>query len=75
MASALGLPHRNTDQDAVVSPVQKLRAMLEQKDKIVVCPGVFDGLTARIALQAGFDCLYMVRHQSTNARWVANICV
>lgn len=44
----------------MASPVQKLRAMLEDKDKIVVCPGVFDGLTARIALNTGFECLYMV---------------
>jgi len=27
---------------------------------MVVCPGVFDGLTARLALAAGFDALYMV---------------
>lgn len=29
------------------------------KDDIIVCPGVYDGLTARIALQVGFDALYM----------------
>lgn len=46
----------------MASPVEKLRAMLAEKDKIVVCPGVFDGLTARIALDTGFECLYMVRH-------------
>ena len=50
----------------MASPVQKLRAMLEEKDKIVVCPGIFDGLTARIALKAGFECLYMVCNQRTN---------
>lgn len=38
-----------------------LRKMLADKDKIIVCPGIYDGFTARIALQAGFDCLYMVR--------------
>jgi len=38
----------------------KLRAMLTQDDKIIVCPGVYDGLTARIVLSEGFDCLYMV---------------
>lgn len=38
----------------------KLRELLAKKDSILVCPGVYDGLTARIALQAGFDCLYMV---------------
>ena len=39
---------------------QKLRALMEEPDKIILGPGVYDGLTARIALQAGFDCLYMV---------------
>ena len=43
-----------------ISPVQKLRALMKEPDKIILGPGVYDGLTARIALQAGFDCLYMV---------------
>lgn len=43
--------------------VAKLRALLADKDKIIVCPGVYDGFTARIALREGFDCLYMVRWQ------------
>lgn len=34
--------------------------MLAEKDKVVVAPGVYDGLTTRIALETGFDCLYMV---------------
>ena len=38
----------------------RLREMLEDPSKIIVCPGVFDGLTARLALAAGFDALYMV---------------
>jgi hypothetical protein len=43
-----------------MAAVKKLRAWLAEKDNIVVCPGVYDGLTARIALSAGFECLYMV---------------
>ena len=39
----------------------RLRELLANKDKIIVCPGVYDGLTARIAIRQGFDCLYMVR--------------
>ncbi|CAK7234867.1 hypothetical protein SBRCBS47491_009094 [Sporothrix bragantina] len=39
----------------------KLRALLAEPGKIVVGPGVYDGFTARIALKAGFDCLYMVK--------------
>ncbi|KAI0393903.1 carboxyvinyl-carboxyphosphonate phosphorylmutase [Xylariaceae sp. FL0594] len=37
----------------------KLREMLADPDKIIVCPGVHDGLTARMALHVGFDALYM----------------
>lgn len=33
---------------------------MEEKAVLVV-PGVYDGFSARIALQVGFDCLYMVR--------------
>ena len=37
------------------------RARVEDpKGAIVVCPGVYDGFSARIALDVGFDCLYMV---------------
>jgi 2-methylisocitrate lyase-like PEP mutase family enzyme len=39
--------------------VTRLRELLADKSKIVVCPGVYDGFTARIALKEGFDCLYM----------------
>lgn len=35
--------------------------MLADPDKFIACPGVYDGFTARIALQEGVDCLYMVR--------------
>jgi 2-methylisocitrate lyase-like PEP mutase family enzyme len=37
----------------------KLRRFLQQDGKTVFCPGVYDGITARIALNTGFDCLYM----------------
>lgn len=37
----------------------RLRELLAQPDKLVACPGVYDGLSARIALREGFDCLYM----------------
>lgn len=44
-----------------LTAVQKLRVMLSDPEKFIVCPGVYDGYTARIALQEGADCLYMVR--------------
>lgn len=43
-----------------MAAVKKLRTWLAEKDNIVVCPGVYDGFTARIALSVGFKCLYMV---------------
>jgi hypothetical protein len=39
---------------------RRLREMLQDPSKVVVCPGVFDGLTARLALAAGYEALYMV---------------
>ena len=41
------------------SAATKLRAVLKT-DGIIVAPGVFDGLSARIALDVGFDAIYMV---------------
>ncbi|TLD19345.1 Carboxyvinyl-carboxyphosphonate phosphorylmutase [Venturia nashicola] len=40
------------------SAAERLREPLTRKE-LLVCPGVYDGLTARIALREGFDCLYM----------------
>lgn len=36
-----------------------LREQLADSTKLIICPGVYDGLTARLALAAGFDTLYM----------------
>lgn len=44
---------------AVHSGATKLRRRLEENTDIIVCPGVYDGFSARIALQVGFDALYM----------------
>lgn len=44
-----------------MTAVEKLRSMLADPNKFLSCPGVYDGFTARIALQEGVDCLYMVR--------------
>lgn len=47
---------------------KQLRQLLSDPEKIVALPGVFDGLTARLALAAGFDALYMASHQNTKLR-------
>lgn len=38
----------------------KLREQLAKEDSIIVCPGVQDGLSARVCLDEGFEYLYMV---------------
>lgn len=35
--------------------------MIDETDELIVCPGVYDGLSARIAIRVGFSALYMVR--------------
>lgn len=44
---------------APTSSSLKLRQMLADPNKIIVCPGVYDGYTARMALASRFDALYM----------------
>jgi methylisocitrate lyase len=45
----------------LVSAATKLRRTLEDPQSFIAAPGVYDGLSARIALSVGFDALYMVR--------------
>lgn len=53
---------------AQLKAANKLRQMLAEPDKITVCPGVHDGLTARMALHVGFDALYMVSNRNPFAK-------
>ncbi|KAJ9301875.1 hypothetical protein DTO271G3_741 [Paecilomyces variotii] len=41
------------------SAATTLRRTLEDPNSFIVAPGVYDGFSARIALQTGFDALYM----------------
>ncbi|KAK6428275.1 hypothetical protein LTR95_015583 [Oleoguttula sp. CCFEE 5521] len=50
------------------SGAARLRELLADQQKVIVCPGVYDGLTARIAINAGFDCLYMTGAGTTASR-------
>lgn len=45
-----------------LAPATRLRRLIENPDELLVCPGVYDGFSARIALQTGFDALYMVSY-------------
>jgi hypothetical protein len=58
--SSISAPN-NSNGAQPMSAVQKLRSLLADPDKFIACPGVYDGFTARIVLQEGVDCLYMVR--------------
>jgi hypothetical protein len=49
-----------TKVDLSLPAATRLRQLLAEKD-MIVAPGVYDGFSARIALDVGFDCLYMVK--------------
>ncbi|KAL1614810.1 hypothetical protein SLS54_009467 [Diplodia seriata] len=42
----------------------RLRKMLEETDDLIVAPGVYDGVSARAALEVGFNALYMVSQRT-----------
>ncbi|KAI9661822.1 MAG: hypothetical protein M1821_009061 [Bathelium mastoideum] len=37
----------------------RLQRMIKETNELIVCPGVYDGLSARTAIEVGFDSLYM----------------
>lgn len=50
----------NSVADLPASGATKLRKMLFETNELIVCPGVYDGLSARTAMELGFSALYMV---------------
>lgn len=46
----------------------KLRKMLFETNELIVCPGVYDGLSARTAMELGFSALYMVSHFTARSK-------
>lgn len=74
----LSLNHASAEVKEPVSGATKLRKMLFETNELVVCPGVYDGLSARTAIELGFNAMYMVRRHGftvtnqriyTNASW------
>ncbi|KAJ0309990.1 hypothetical protein COL5a_008368 [Colletotrichum fioriniae] len=49
----------NDSPQTPVSAAIKLRQRLNETDDLILLPGVYDGFSARIALEVGFDGLYM----------------
>ncbi|KAF9061807.1 oxaloacetate acetylhydrolase [Rhodocollybia butyracea] len=50
-------PENFKDGPLSVNAATRLRQMLARPG-VIVCPGVFDGVSVRLALEAGFECLY-----------------
>lgn len=48
-----------------LSPATRLKHKLQHTKGMIVCPGVYDGLSARIAMSVGFPTLYMTGAGST----------
>lgn len=55
-----GYEHGTIANFPPVSGSTKLRRMLHETNELIVCPGVYDGLSARIAMQLDFKAMYMV---------------
>ncbi|KAK1729589.1 hypothetical protein CaCOL14_007746 [Colletotrichum acutatum] len=49
----------NDSSSTPVSAATKLRQRLSETNDLILLPGVYDGFSARIALEVGFDGLYM----------------
>lgn len=59
-------------EDIPASPATRLKRRLENTKDLIVCPGVYDGLSARIALAVGCDAMYMVLEPSAHRDRRAN---
>lgn len=51
-----------------ISAAERLRNLLASPTSITACPGVFDGISARLAILQGFPCLYMTGAGTAAAR-------
>ncbi|KAK5465391.1 hypothetical protein LTS15_001954 [Exophiala xenobiotica] len=49
----------NNSRAPKATAAQRLRELLADSNRIIVAPGVYEGISARIALSLGFDALYM----------------
>ncbi|MCJ1353012.1 MAG: hypothetical protein MMC33_002996 [Icmadophila ericetorum] len=62
------LPMLQVTQVIPMSGATKLKKLLSDTDELIVCPGVYDGFSARIALAVGFSALYMTGAGTTASR-------
>ena len=47
---------------------QRLRELFKDSNKCICAPGVYDGIGARLAIAAGFECIYMTGAGTSMAR-------
>ncbi|PYH41083.1 isocitrate lyase/PEP mutase family protein [Aspergillus saccharolyticus JOP 1030-1] len=52
----------------LVTGASKLRRQLKESNELIICPGVYDGLSARIAMNLGFKAMYMTGAGTTASR-------
>ncbi|KAJ5115505.1 hypothetical protein NUU61_001264 [Penicillium alfredii] len=63
-----GTPQEPTVSLYVIPAASKLRRMLRDTKDLIVCPGVYDGLSARVAMEVGFKAMYMTGAGTTASR-------
>ena len=61
-----GRLHQADHPQEMIPASTKLRRLLDKPNHLIVCPGVYDGFSARVALEIGFDALYMVSSHSSS---------
>ncbi|KAK6853568.1 carboxyphosphonoenolpyruvate phosphonomutase [Apiospora arundinis] len=66
--SWLPLNHVMASVNKPTSGATKLRKMIFETNELIVCPGVYDGLSARTAIEVGFDAMYMTGAGTTASR-------
>lgn len=55
-----GLPTEAIFSMNAATPGSRLRELINNSPEILVCPGVYDGISARAAINLGFKGMYMV---------------
>ncbi|KAI2635259.1 putative carboxyphosphonoenolpyruvate phosphonomutase [Xylaria nigripes] len=58
----------NSSISEPMSGAKKLRRMLLETEELIICPGVYDGLSARTAIEVGFHAMYMTGAGTTASR-------
>ncbi|KAK7937424.1 uncharacterized protein PG986_014292 [Apiospora aurea] len=64
----LQLNHVMVSVNKPTTGATKLRKMIFDTKELIVCPGVYDGLSAHIAIEIGFNAMYMTGAGTTASR-------